>query len=340
MGKDYYQILGVQRGATEEEIKKAYKKLALKWHPDRNRENTNEAEAKFKEIAEAYEVLVDKQKREIYDQYGEEGLKAGFGAGGPGGGPGGGVRFGGFSDPFKIFQEMFGRGGMGGMGGMGGSLFLFHGDDDFDDGFGGGGFGGFPGMGGRARQRKAKPIKRVFQCSLEELYTGTTKKLKVTKQVSDAQGHTSESSKILTIDVKPGWKAGTKLTFENEGDEAPGIIPADLIFELEEKPHQYYKREGNDLIYHLTINLLQALTGVKLTLPSLDGRDIRVTIRDIINPNYTHVIPGEGMPLSRNPAQKGNMLIKFTIRFPVDLNDSQKEQAKKMFENTNWSQTA
>jgi DnaJ family protein B protein 4 len=79
---------------------------------------------------------------------------------------------------------MFGRGGMGGMGGMGGSHFHFHGDDDFDDGFGGGGFGGFPGMGGRARQRKAKPIKRVFQCSLEELYTGTTKKLKVTKQVS------------------------------------------------------------------------------------------------------------------------------------------------------------
>lgn len=82
------------------------------------------------------------------------------------------------------------------------------------------------------------------------------------------------------------------------------------------------------------------MTGVKLTLPALDGREIRVTIRDVINPNYTHVIPGEGMPLSRNPLQKGNMLIKFTIRFPVDLNDAQKEQAKKMFENTNWSQTA
>jgi DnaJ family protein B protein 4 len=302
------------------------------WHPDRNRENQKEAEQKFKEIAEAYEVLSDAKKREIYDQFGEEGLKGGvnFGPGGPGG-PGTTFHFT-ASDPFKIFQEFFRSSGMGFPfgGGMGD-------EDDFDIPFMSGRMGGR--MGGRVHSggpRKAKPITRSFACTLEELYNGCTKKLKVTKTITDANGNQTESSKILTIDVKPGWKAGTKVTFENEGDEYPGIIPADLIFVLEEKPHPYFVRDGNDLIYTANINLLQALTGVKLTIPTLDGRNLTVKIRDVITPEYTHIIPGEGMPISKNPSQKGNLIIKFKIAFPTELTDQQREQAKQLFQNTQW----
>lgn len=326
MGKDYYEVLGVSRNASEDEIKKAYKKQALKWHPDRNIDNRQQAEAKFKEVAEAYEVLTDKQKRQIYDMYGEEGLKGVPPQGAEGGGP--------MPEGFHFrrggFREFFG----GSFGGFSTGGFEAMDEDDFGGGgFGGmpGGFGGIPrgfgGMGGGIpRQRKEKPIIRNFYCSLEELYTGCTKKMKVTKTIYDASGRGTPVEKILTIDVKPGWKEGTKVTFEREGDEKPSVIPADLVFVLNEKPHPEFKRRGNDLIYTAKISLKEALIGPVIEVTTLDGKKKKITITEVVTPDSQQVIPGLGMPISKNPTQKGNLIIKFQIQFPKHLSQNQKNQ--------------
>jgi DnaJ family protein B protein 4 len=330
MGKDYYSILGISRNATEEDIKKAYKKLALKWHPDRNRNNKKEAEEKFKELAEAYEVLSDKNKREIYDKFGEEGLKGGAPPPGSEGMPGfttfrtsggtGGFRFTPTSAE-DIFAQFFGgRNPFGGMGSFssrrGGNMFdEMEEDDDFGSMFGRSSRG----------PKKAPPIKRNFNCTLEELYLGTTKKMKITKTLVDPSGKAMPVEKILTINVKPGWKEGTKITFEKEGDEKPGQEPADIIFILKETPHPRFKRVGNDLHYTATITLKQALTNPVIEVETLDKRKIRIPINEIIKPDTKQIIPNEGMPITKNPGQKGNLIISFNIIFPSSLTSQQKQ---------------
>jgi len=338
MGKDYYELLGVSKTANDEEIKKAYKKAALKWHPDRNPNNKEEAERRFKEISEAYSVLSDKQKREIYDRYGEEGLKTG-GTPGPEGGPdfSGFSQTGGFpggftfrtsgfsaSDAEELFAKMFGTRHPGSFGSFG---------EDDEDSFGG--FGGFPGMGARTtfgssrpsrKPRKAPPIEREFFCSLEDLFKGTTKKLKVSKTIMDASGKSMPVEKILTIDIKPGWKQGTKIKFENEGDERPGIEPADMVFILKEKPHPYFKREGDDLLYHAKMSLKDALTNPVIEINTLDGKKKRIKMPGIVTPTTREIIPGEGMPNSKNPSRRGNLILTFDIQFPSYLSDDQKQK--------------
>ncbi|KAJ0989377.1 hypothetical protein J5N97_007733 [Dioscorea zingiberensis] len=266
MGVDYYKVLQVQRSATDDDLKKAYRKLAMKWHPDKNPNNKNEAEAKFKQISEAYEVLSDPQKRAVYDQYGEEGLKGQVpppGAGGSSfysGGGGDGVRFNPRSAD-DIFAEFFGFsspfGGMGGGGGGGrggprfpGGMF---GDDFFSS--------AFAGEASQQRQpQKAPPIENQLPCSLEDLYKGGTKKMKISRDVTDMSGRSMPVEEILTIDIKPGWKKGTKITFPEKGNEMPYVIPADIVFIVDEKPHSLYTREGNDLIVTQKVSLVEALT--------------------------------------------------------------------------------
>lgn len=334
MGKDYYGILGIPKNASEEEIKKAYKKQALKWHPDRNPNNKEKAEEKFKELAEAYEALSDKQKREIYDRYGEEGLK-GVPQGGAEGGMPEGFAFrsgpGGASFHFtpssaeEIFARFFGRSNpFSHSSGMSGSFF-----DDFDTDMGERSMGGMPGMGSSSRggrTRKLPPIKRTFACTLEELYTGCTKKMKITKNLADASGSTMPCEKILTINISPGWKEGTKITFEGEGDERPGTEPADIIFILKEKPHPRFKRVGNDLHYTATISLKKALTNPVIEVLTLDNRKLRITLNEIVTPQSKQIIKGEGMPISKSPREKGNLIINFNIVFPSVLSREQKDK--------------
>eukprot|EP00877_Chromochloris_zofingiensis_P007956 jgi/Chrzof1/3413/Cz12g24120.t1 len=285
MGKDYYAILGVSKTADDAELKKAYRKLAMKWHPDKNPDNRADAEAKFKDISEAYEALSDAQKREIYDRYGEDGLKNGFGGGG--GAPGGGgMRF---RTPEDIFAEFFG----GGMGGMGDH------DDPFGGLFGGSMFGGpFQGMGGmpggmhggmhggmRRGARKDPPIEQKLPCTLEELYAGCVRKMKISRTVVDASGRGQKQDEILEIKVTPGWKKGTKVTFPEKGDERPGSIAADIVFTIDEKPHPRFKRDGNDLVLVQSVPLADALCGAEFKVQTLDGRTIHVTVNNVISPN-------------------------------------------------------
>ncbi|KAI0783941.1 hypothetical protein BC629DRAFT_1582514 [Irpex lacteus] len=286
MGADYYKLLGVDRGASDDEIKKAYKKM--------------EASKKFKEISEAFEVLSDKNKRVVYDQFGEEGLKGGGGpppgAGTSGGfsgfsgfppgatfsfsssGPGGfSSRSGGYSpsDPKRSSSKsIFGMGGLGGMGGMGG-------------------MGGFPRGHVRNSTLTATPseITRPLKVSLEDLYSGTTKRLKVGRKL--LSGGTED--KVLEIQLS--------------GDAQ------DLVFVVEEKPHDRFQRDGNDLITHVKLPLVDALAGDggRKVVETLDGRKLQVAIP-------TTTVSGEGMPIRKEGSvkRKGDLIIKWDVVFPID----------------------
>ncbi|EMD33970.1 hypothetical protein CERSUDRAFT_117491 [Gelatoporia subvermispora B] len=377
MGTDYYKLLGVDKNASEEDIKKAYKKMALKWHPDRNG-GSEDASKKFKQISEAFEVLNDKQKRAIYDQFGEEGLKGGGvpppGAGAPGGyssfngfpggggttftftsGPGGsfGGRSGGFSptDPNKIFEQFFG-GGMGGMPGFGrragsmGGMGSMFGDED-DDMNGGSYFSSMPGAmpSGRARpsphrrnSRASSPapsapseITRPLKVSLEDLYNGGVKHLKVGRKLLN--GGTEE--KVLEIQIHPGWKSGTKIRFPRAGNEMPSGEAQDLVFVVEEKPHERFERDGNDLVTHLQLPLVDALAGAggKQAVEHLDGRKVQVAIPSgVVKPGQQTTIPGEGMPIRKEGSvkKKGDMIVKWDVVFPDRLTPAQKEGIRKV----------
>lgn len=271
MGKDFYKILGVAKGATDDEIKKGYRKMALKYHPDKNK--SPGAEEKFKEIAEAYEVLSDSNKKEIFDKYGEEGLKAGAGGSTGPSGSNGNFSYHYSGNPHDTFKMFFGSDNpfdnFFGFGGPSGGSRNFHhfgpggheGMDVDDDPFAG--FGGQPGgfrtagMGGPPRQkRQDSPIVKEIYVTLEDIHRGTTKKLKITRRILNPDGRSSQTEdKILTIDIKPGWKAGTKITFPKEGDQFPNKIPADIVFVIRDKPHATFKRDGHDIKFKAKVPL-------------------------------------------------------------------------------------
>jgi DnaJ family protein B protein 4 len=135
---------------------------------------------------------------------------------------------------------------------------------------------------------------------------------------------------ILTIDVKPGWKKGTKITFPEKGNEQPGVIPADLVFIIDEKPHPVFTREGNDLIVTQKISLVEALTGYTVNLTTLDGRRLTIPVTNVVHPEYEEVVPKEGMPLQKDQTKRGNLRIKFNIKFPTRLTSEQKTGVKKL----------
>jgi DnaJ family protein B protein 4 len=373
-GKDYYAILGLTRGqaSTESEIKKAYKKLALKWHPDKNRDNPEAAKEKFVAIGEAYEVLSDPEKKKIYDVYGEEGLKGGAPPPGSGGASGFSRGMGGQtfhfspSDAESIFAQFFGGGGGGGgmgMGGAGGPSFMFSSGGNgrrgpsqgqsFSFGTGGSPFGSASpfhdedddipmmfGGGRRGRPRSQKPAKVAtvevpLPVSLENLATGIKKKLKISrKRVHPTQpGQLYEDSKVVEIEIQPGWKAGTKITFEGDGDERPGMLAGDVCFVIAEKKHPRFKRDGADLIYTHRCTVKDALLGPKFSVEGLDGRYHPVDCsRDAISPHYVKRVAGAGL-LNRKTKTKGDLLINFDITFPRQpLSTQKKRKLKQAFE--------
>jgi DnaJ-class molecular chaperone len=344
MGKDFYKILGVAKTANDDEIKKAYRKLALKYHPDKNK--APGAEEKFKEVAEAYEILSDKKKRDIYDQYGEEGLKGDPSAGSTGGsgqaGPGFTYQF--HGDPRATFAQFFGtndpfsiffgddRGGFGGFGGM---------DHDGDDIFAQ--MGGRPGQGGAFRSqsfnvqgnpqaKKMKvdpPIEHDLYVSLEDVNTGVCKKMKISKMVVGPDGSARKEEKILQINVKPGWKAGTKITFPKEGDQIPGKVPADIVFIIRDKPHASFKREGSDVKYTAKISLKQALCcggSWQLSVPTIGGGAVPLQIsNEVIKPNTVKRLQGRGLPYPKEPSRRGDLIVNFDIQFPDNLSKNARE---------------
>ncbi|KAL7166239.1 hypothetical protein ACSBR2_037005 [Camellia fascicularis] len=331
MGVDYYNILKVNRNATEDDLKKSYRRLAMKWHPDKNPNNKKEAEAKFKQISEAYEVLSDPQKRAIYDQYGEEGLKDM-----PPPGSGGSC---GFPDGYNprnaedIFAEFFGSSPFGfGSAGAGRSM-RFQSD-------GGGMFGGFGGNNNIFRSysdgsganvpKKPPPIESKLPCSFEELYNGSTRKMKISRTVLDANGRLVQESEILTIEVKPGWKKGTKITFPDKGNEQLNQLAADLVFVIDEKPHSIFTRDGNDLIMNHRVTLAEALGGTTVSLTTLHGHNLSIPVTDLVSPGYEMVVAREGMPITKERGNRGDLRIKFEVKFPTKLTPEQRSGLRRV----------
>ncbi|KAH7823108.1 putative Hsp40 [Monocercomonoides exilis] len=349
MGQDYYEILGVSRSASEEEIKKAYKKQALKWHPDRNRDNKEKATEMFKKIGEAYDVLSDPKKKQIYDQFGEDGLKGtssddsgpgfpgGFGPGGPrivfttSGMPRGGAGFM-FRDPFEMFAEMFG----------GDAGMFTTATDPFSGGFSSS-FSSSSGRSGGARSSASSsssrsrvrttstpvqdpPVIHELPISLDDLFTGCTKKMRIERNVTDESGRTQKEARVVQIDIKPGYKAGTKITFEKYGDEKPGTIPSDIVFVIKEKPHSTFVRDGNDLHCKQTIPLSMALCGFELPLPFLAGGTRTVRSAGVVRPGQKIVLHEGGMPISKEPGRYGDLIVEFDVRFPTQLSTDEKRQ--------------
>ncbi|XP_033916080.1 dnaJ homolog subfamily B member 13 [Melopsittacus undulatus] len=307
MGQDYYAVLGLGRGASDADVKKAYRKLALRYHPWRCKEPR--AAERFRQLAEAYDVLSDPMKKGIYDKFGEEGLKEGipleFAADNAWSD---GYVF--HNDPYRVFKEFFG------------------GDNPFAEFFAEDGTElilPFGGLRGRGAMRQDPAVVRDLYLSLEDLFHGCTKKIKISRRVMNEDGQTSSiRDKILTIDVQPGWRPGTRITFEKEGDQGPNVIPADITFVVQEKMHPRFKRANDNLIFITTIPLGKALVGCTVDVRTLDGRLLNIPINDIVDPTYCKVVPGEGMPLPGDPQHRGDLLIYFNICFPKKLTPDKK----------------
>jgi len=292
------------------------------------------------------------KKKTIYDQYGEDGLKAGAGQG-PQGSPFEG--FTGFTagDPFKIFEQ-FTRAQRGGKGG-----FSSFNNMDEEFGFGGGqSFGGSPfgfSFGGSSpfgsqsqsqntgfghsgfgsEKRKAETQERELKCTLEELFKGIITIERVVRTFYSDSGQRQQQEKYLEVEIKPGWKNGTKITFHGEGDQpSPNVSPADLCFKIVQIPHPHYSRDGHDLIYLARITLAQALTGIKLKVPDLTGKNHEIVIRDVISPSFEYRIRGAGMPKPKTPDQLGDLIVRFTIQFPVHIKDTDKPALKRILSGT------
>jgi DnaJ family protein B protein 4 len=197
-------------------------------------------------------------------------------------------------------------------------------------GMSGGGMRGMSGGGGK-RGRKPPPTVREVGFSLEELYSGTKKRLKVTRTIAKSGGGSAKDEKVLEIDARAGWKKGTKVTFEGEGDKPSPSHPAsDIVFVIGEKPHPIYKRDKDDLIHTRNVTVEEALVGLSFQLKMIDGAMETITVSDCIGPGYRHVVRGRGMPNSKT-GQRGNLIITFNTRWPRSLSQAQKDAIRAAF---------
>ncbi|CAN7134455.1 unnamed protein product [Brassica rapa subsp. narinosa] len=329
MGVDYYNVLKVSKNANDDDLKKSYRRLAMKYHPDKNPTSKKEAEAKFKQISEAYDVLSDPRRRQIYDQHGEEGLKSSdLPSAAETASAAAAEKQRSYSsrrddsefryyprDAEDIFAEFFGTAEAGGQANKKTSPANKK---------------AAPANRKAApANRKAADIESALPCTLEELYKGGKKKMRISRLVPDEFGKPKTVQEILKIDIKPGWKKGTKITFPEKGNQEPGVTPADLTFVVDEKPHPVYTRDGNDLIFEKKVSLIDALTGVTVSLTTLDGRNLTIPVLDIVKPGHEIVIPNEGMP-TKEPLKRGDLRVRFEILFPSRLTSEQKSDLKRV----------
>lgn len=244
-------------------------------------------------------------------------------------------------DPREIFSQFFGPGVnpfdsmFGGEfgAGSGSNGFSFGGTGHGIPGIHSNGFmdfsamtGGLGGPFGSAPQKQDPPVEHTLNLNLEELYSGCTKKMKISRKVLSANGGLSKEEKVVSVEVKPGWKRGTKVTFSKEGDQVPGKIPSDIIFVIDEKPHSKFKREGNNLHHKASITLQTALCGGLVEIPHINGHTENLPLRGVVGPDSEDVLQGRGMPVSRQPGKRGDLLVNYNITFPNTISDSDKKQ--------------
>jgi DnaJ-class molecular chaperone len=347
MDTEYYDILGISKSATQTEIKKAYRKLALKYHPDKN--SSDEAAEKFKKINEAWSILSDEEKKATYDKFGKQGLEGGGGMGG--------------FNPNDVFSSFFG----GGMGGM----------------------GGFPFGGMREEEPEIPTIKKSFGLTLKEIYTGTTRKISVTRKSLRANFKGSQicsackgkrfimlqqrtrmgiqimrqpcrecnatginpkafNQETIKIDVKvpKGIYEGENIILENKGDHIPkemrkyGKERGDIVLVVSTDDDNIFKRgivfngkkDPSNIYFEKEISLEESLCGFTFETKHLSGKKMVLAETDIINDNDVRVIEGRGLPKFKDPIESyGNLFIKYKVKYPKKLTREQKDSIWKIF---------
>lgn len=307
MGKDYYETLKISREALHLDICKAYKKLALVWHPEVAKTDQVTAYHIFCEISEAYEVLSDPKRKAFYDKYGAEKLKDGFFTEGE---MKGGYHFAG--NPEEIFEEFFGTS----------NIFSALLDEKNEN------LGTMLGyaFGGQNYQGKDAPVTLQVEvlATLAELYCGCSKTVQFSKIIVNSDGVTTTMLKhSKELEIKPGMFNGQEIVHKHEGNEMPGIPSSDLVFTIKETSHNLYKRNGNDLIYTVSIKLIDALCSEPVQLITLDQRRLMISMTEIISNETVKKVEGEGIP-SLGSRVKGDLYLVFKIEFPVSLNEDQR----------------
>lgn len=352
MKRDYYEVLGVSKDASEDEIKKAYRKIAIKYHPDRN-PGDKEAEEKFKEAAEAYNVLHDSQKRQQYDQFG-------------------------FNAPF---------GGQSGFGGFGASMNMDDIFSMFGDIFGGHGFNGFSGTRGRPQQQRGSDLRLKIRLTLEEVNSGVTKKFKLRKDItcshchgSGAEAgsktetcptchgsgvitHTTQSifgmmqtqgvcptchgegqviknkckecggtgivkgEEVVEIKIPAGVAEGMVVNVPGKGNAGlRNGITGDIQVFIEEEPHKTFVRDGNDLIYSLLLDFPTAALGDEVEIPTIEGSKLKVKIESGTQPGKTLRLRGKGLPAVQGYGMgRGDLVVNISVYVPKTLSRDERK---------------
>ena len=301
--RDYYKVLGVERGASEKDIKSAYRKLAQQYHPDKNL-GDKRSEEKFKEINEAYEVLGDAQKRAKYDRLGSryaEWERAGH----PGAGfdfsqwaGGGGARTGSRSNPQDL-NDLFG----GEAGGF---------SDFFTSLFGGAGTGTRRSTRTRANPSwnlRGEDMEQPIEISLEEAYTGTRRTLQ-------------RGDKRLDVNIPAGARSGTKVRMAGAGGE--GQTPGDLFLTVTVRPHPTYRREGDDVHVDVPVDLYTAVLGGEVRVPTLAG-EVKLTVPPEAQTSKAFRLSGRGMPKLRHASEHGDFYAHLVVRVPTDLSERERQ---------------
>ena len=366
--RDYYEVLGVSKTATDDEIKKAYRKIAIKYHPDRNPGN-KEAEEKFKEAAEAYDVLHDQQKRQQYDQFG-------FNA--PGGGFGDGGGFSSMDDIFSMFGDIFG-------------------------GHGGGGFGGFGGFGGgggarRKPQYRGADLRMKVSLTLQEVLTGTTKKFKVKKDVACQHCHGTgaeagsgsetcptchgsgvvsrtvrtmlgmmqtqsecptchgegtviknkctecggtgvvKGEEVVEVNIPAGMAEGMVVNVPGKGNAGQhNGISGDIQVYITEEPNDTFVRDGNDVIYNLLLDFPTAVLGGDVEIPTIDGGKVKIKVEPGTQPGKTLRLRGKGLPSVPGYGNgTGDLVVNISVYVPKTLSSDEKKAIEKFRESDNF----
>ena len=366
--RDYYEVLGVSKTATDDEIKKAYRKIAIKNHPDRNPGN-KEAEEKFKEAAEAYDVLHDQQKRQQYDQFG-------FNA--PGGGFGDGGGFSSMDDIFSMFGDIFG-------------------------GHGGGGFGGFGGFGGgggarRKPQYRGADLRMKVSLTLQEVLTGTTKKFKVKKDVACQHCHGTgaeagsgsetcptchgsgvvsrtvrtmlgmmqtqsecptchgegtviknkctecggtgvvKGEEVVEVKIPAGVAEGMVVNVPGKGNAGQhNGISGDIQVYITEEPNDTFVRDGNDVIYNLLLDFPTAVLGGDVEIPTIDGGKVKIKVEPGTQPGKTLRLRGKGLPSVPGYGNgTGDLVVNISVYVPKTLSSDEKKAIEKFRESDNF----
>jgi DnaJ-class molecular chaperone len=309
-----YDILNINKNASSQEIKKSYRKLAQQFHPDRN--STEEAKDKMKQINMAYEILKDDKKKSIYDQYGYEAVMNH--------GQDNGM------DDFanSVFQNFFMGSGHPFFGGGSGRVFI-NGQEMSGDFFG---------------QRKPKTEDMVIplELSLEELYNGTNKTITINRNVSankDGKNTINTETENIEIKIKPGLANNQPIKLKHKShkhydDKYGDAIQGDVILIVDQKQHSKFKRQGDDLIIDIELSLPELLCGFQKQIIHLDGRKINIVEKNILKQPFTKLIINEGMPRnnsSHNTSAKGNLIVNFNLQFPNKLSNEQRKTIMTMF---------